>query len=388
MIRLFSFIASTLFVHALLAQNSFKSAELNRYSDYEELASEVKTYRKDRLLSLDQFNVYASEPKTVILDTRSDSMYALKHVKGAIHLNFSDFTAEKLAALIPDPTTRILIYCNNNFLHNTEVLTQDLAFPSKSSGPVSIIDTEIQRYDPQRRSRSGYSFSDPEITTEPSEAFKLYTLALNIPTFISLYGYGYHNVYELNDLVSTLDPRIAFEGTAVNEISVSELPIFTSPLVNFDDYSGLIEEVKPHRIERLITLDRFNELASTPNTVILDFRSKVQYDALHVKGAIHLDFTEFTQDMLDYLIPDKSTNVLIYCNNNFVTSLEQLESPKYFQSKKAMPDELNHFHKLTLALNVPAYINLYGYGFKNVYELAETVAISDPRIQFEGTSVK
>jgi hypothetical protein len=41
-------------------------------------------------------------------------------------------------------------------------------------------------------------------------------MALNIPTYINLYGYGYHNVYELNELVKVRDPRIAFEGTIAN----------------------------------------------------------------------------------------------------------------------------------------------------------------------------
>jgi hypothetical protein len=42
-------------------------------------------------------------------------------------------------------------------------------------------------------------------------------LALNIPTYINLYGYGYRNVYELNELVSVRDPRVAFEGTTVGK---------------------------------------------------------------------------------------------------------------------------------------------------------------------------
>lgn len=35
-------------------------------------------------------------------------------------------------------------------------------------------------------------------------------LALNIPTFINLYGYGYKNIYELGDMISVDDPRIRF----------------------------------------------------------------------------------------------------------------------------------------------------------------------------------
>jgi hypothetical protein len=40
-------------------------------------------------------------------------------------------------------------------------------------------------------------------------------MALNIPTYVNLYGYGYRNVYELNELVDVNDPRINFEGTIV-----------------------------------------------------------------------------------------------------------------------------------------------------------------------------
>lgn len=377
-----------------LSQTTSQEAEMIRFDDYIYLADQVKSYREDRLLTLDQFNQYANEAKTVILDTRSDSMYNAKHVKGAIHLNFSDFTAENLAQLIPDRSTRILIYCNNNFVQDNQTMLQDMYFPSKVSYPLnSFIEiAPLEDKPAKERSRRGYSLSSDEETVTPilNETAKEYTLALNIPTFISLYGYGYRNVYELRDLVNTTDPRIAFEGTAVLSspfIGIASVTT-TSVLVNFDDYTQLMAEVKPHRAQRLVSLDRFNELAAHPNTLILDFRSKAMYDAQHVKGAIHLDFTEFTQQTLDSIIPDKSTNVLIYCNNNFVTDLLLKESPKYFQSKKAMPEELNAFRKLTLALNVPAYINLYGYGFKNVYELAETVVISDPRIQFEGTAVK
>ena len=48
---------------------------------------------------------------------------------------------------------------------------------------------------------------------------KALTLALNIPTYINLYGYGYRNVYELGELISYFDGRIQFEGSAVNSSS-------------------------------------------------------------------------------------------------------------------------------------------------------------------------
>ena len=42
-------------------------------------------------------------------------------------------------------------------------------------------------------------------------------LALNVPTYITLYGYGYRNVYELDELVKVSDPRASFEGTVVEK---------------------------------------------------------------------------------------------------------------------------------------------------------------------------
>ena len=148
------------------------------FDAYEKLAKEVKEYRKDRLVSLSKFLSLSKEKKTVILDTRSTEMYNRKHIKGAIHLNFADFTQFNLRLLIPDLNTRILIYCNNNFDDDP------INFATKSSKPKSLNQKET-------------------------------TLALNIPTFINLYGYGYKNVYELADLVSVFSKAIEFEGTDV-----------------------------------------------------------------------------------------------------------------------------------------------------------------------------
>jgi hypothetical protein len=54
-------------------------------------------------------------------------------------------------------------------------------------------------------------------------------LALNIPTFINLYGYGYRNVYELSELVSVHDPRLEFEGTRLpRKVGVEECSPFST----------------------------------------------------------------------------------------------------------------------------------------------------------------
>ncbi len=143
-----------------------------------QLTHEVNVYRKKRLISIDEFNQKAKEKNTLILDTRSTEMYNRKHIKGAVHLDFTDFTQSNLAKIIPSTTTNILIYCNNNFDDD------QINFASKIAQP-------------------------------KSKAKKPVSLALNIPTFINLYGYGYRNIYELADLVSVFSDKIEFEGSDV-----------------------------------------------------------------------------------------------------------------------------------------------------------------------------
>lgn len=173
------------------ANQSFSSfeerpSEIVDFEAFVALAAEVQTYRKNRLVNLDSFLALAKRPNTVILDTRSQQFYQFKHIKGAKNLTFADFTIQNLARVIPSYETTILIYCNNNFR------ADEFNFPSKIAPSFEIL-------------------NDLGIKTGK----KPISLALNIPTFINLYGYGYRNVYELESLVHVLDPRLEFEGTAV-----------------------------------------------------------------------------------------------------------------------------------------------------------------------------
>ncbi len=164
-----------------------------------------------------------------------------------------------------------------------------------------------------------------------------------------------------------------------------------SPLVDFDSYLTLAKEVQKLRDNRLVSLDSFLALSRESNVVILDTRSDSLFRNKHLKGAIHLNFSDFTQDALNTLIPDTSTRILIYCNNNFKDQTEDFFEidPAYFASKVTRPREikLRVQKPLTLALNVPTFINLVGYGFRNVFELGEQVNVSDARLEFEGNAV-
>lgn len=165
------------------------------------------------------------------------------------------------------------------------------------------------------------------------------------------------------------------------------LTFVPSPIVDFEGYLKLAQKVQVMRKNRLLSLDSFLSEAQKPNVVILDTRSDSLYKQKHIAGAIHLDFSNFTQDALYALIPDTNTKILIYCNNNF-KDLYFLE-PEFFVSKAFRPKIVPvNFKGVSLALNIPTFINLVGYGFTNVYELGEQVFVSGSRLKFEGEFMK
>jgi rhodanese-like protein len=162
--------------------------------------------------------------------------------------------------------------------------------------------------------------------------------------------------------------------------------------VSFDDFKGLVAEVETHRASRLIDLNTFLKMSKEPGVIILDSRSAFRFDRIHVKGATHLAFTDFTQDNLGKVIPTFETTILIYCNNNFdgnqtdFASKIALPRPKPASAVEAQ--FASQAKPLMMALNIPTSINLYGYGYRNVYELHELVKVNDPRIAFEGSIVE
>ena len=102
----------------------------------------------------------------MVLDARSAEKFRLLHVMGARNLSLPDMTAEELARVIPTKSTRVLIYCNNNFLNAPG------AFPSK-----------------------------------------VLSASLNVYTFNVLYSYGYANVYELGPLLDINVTGLKFAGS-------------------------------------------------------------------------------------------------------------------------------------------------------------------------------
>lgn len=128
---------------------------------YLRVAREAANYRWSHRVTEDAFIKMAAKEGTVILDARSSEKFNELHVNGAMNLSFPDISIESLARLLPDKNTRILIYCNNNFV------------------------------------------GDPS-----AFAMKAPAASLNISTYISLYSYGYRNIYELGPLLDVKTTKI------------------------------------------------------------------------------------------------------------------------------------------------------------------------------------
>jgi hypothetical protein len=174
--------------------------------------------------------------------------------------------------------------------------------------------------------------------------------------------------------------------------ALAQVKSYPQAKVSFSDFKSLVATVETSRAQRLVDLDTFLKMSKEPGVIIFDSRSDFRFERIHVKGARHLSFTDFTQDNLKKVIPTFETTILIYCNNNFEGNQTD------FASKVAMPvssprDTLTEqfatqAKPIMMALNIPTHVNLYGYGYHNVYELDELVNVNDPRISFEGTIVK
>ena len=138
-----------------------------------------------------------------------------------------------------------------------------------------------------------------------------------------------------------------------------------NPAIDMPGYLRVAVEAAEHRESRRLTEADFIRMSREPGTVILDARSHEKYNELHIKGAINLSFPDITVESLGRTLPDKSTRILIYCNNNFVGA----EQP--FPTK--MP---------TASLNISTYIALFNYGYRNVYELGPLLDIKTSKLEF------
>ncbi len=149
-------------------------------------------------------------------------------------------------------------------------------------------------------------------------------------------------------------------AAAAPEVSAS------SPLIDYLGFQRLTTKVGPYRATRLVSLKRFKALALDAHTIIIDARSAQAFKEGHIAGAVNLPLPDFTAERLAVVIgPDQNRPILIYCNNNFRNNVRPVVT-------KALP----------LALNIGTFINLVGYGYRNVWELGEAVDMNDPAVEW------
>ncbi|WP_332819010.1 rhodanese-like domain-containing protein [Sphingopyxis sp.] len=137
-----------------------------------------------------------------------------------------------------------------------------------------------------------------------------------------------------------------------------------NPQIDYPGFQALTASVAPERATRLVAFDRFKAEAAKPDVLLLDARSKDAFARGHIDGAVNLPLTDFTAESLAAVIgADPNRPILIYCNNNFRNDAAPVRM-------KAAP----------LALNIQTFINLVGYGYPNVLELADVVDFNDPKV--------
>lgn len=184
----------------LLSCSDAKKSEEKKSTDHAcdsarflEIATAVEALRERNRLSAADFAEAAKDPDTIVLDARGRDFYERLHVMGAVNLPYTHFSRFSLEELIPDRSTRILIYCRNNLKNAPE------GFPVAPAKPESF---ELRVID-------GQEFEVPT-EYEPPEQPKLAAAGLNIPTFITLHSYGYNNVWELDEVVDPDHSPITF----------------------------------------------------------------------------------------------------------------------------------------------------------------------------------
>ncbi|WP_309386876.1 rhodanese-like domain-containing protein [Cerasicoccus frondis] len=166
-------LAQTAFLKNPLLSGAPANPIPNQFIDspgFVQLVNESQEDREGKRLTEAQFLTAMQSGEYVLLDARSAAMYQLRHVQGAVNLPLTEFTADTLQTVLPSKDTKILIYCNNNFLNSPSSL------PTKSV-----------------------------------------RASLNLHTQASLRAYGYANIYELGPLLDVHNTALPFAGQEVLE---------------------------------------------------------------------------------------------------------------------------------------------------------------------------
>ena len=152
---------------------------------------------------------------------------------------------------------------------------------------------------------------------------------------------------------------------AVSPIAAAPPAARDNPLIDYPGFRRLAAQVQPYRQSRLINWAEFDRLRGQRDVLILDARSESAFRQGHIAGAVNLPLPDFNAASLRRVIGRSDRSIVIYCNNNFSNNREPVMT-------KMLP----------LALNIQTFINLVGYGYRNVRELNDVIDFNDPRVRW------
>ena len=144
---------------------------------------------------------------------------------------------------------------------------------------------------------------------------------------------------------------------------LSAQSLVPNPQIDYASFRKIADEVEPYRQTRLVDWNTWLSAAADPDVLILDARSERQFAQGHLAGAVNVPLPEFSVERLAEVIGRSDRPILIYCNNNFRNDRPPV-------ALKSGP----------VALNIPTFIHLIAYGYRNVRELNDVIDIDDPRI--------
>lgn len=152
-------------------------------------------------------------------------------------------------------------------------------------------------------------------------------------------------------------PRLLLAALALS-LAAPALAQPANPQIDYQGFLKLAQELEPVRAAHRLPWGKFKARAQAEGALLLDARSEWAYRQGHIRGAVNLPFSDFTDEALRKVIgANPARPIYIYCNNNF--------------SDNAAPVVTK---RVDMALNIPTFVNLHGYGYRNVWELADLVS--------------
>jgi len=172
------------------------------------------------------------------------------------------------------------------------------------------------------------------------------------------------------ETIESYESKLADRYQVVANLTTEEQTNLLNPRIDGEGY--ILESMKAieHRDSRRVSEGQFIEMSQKDGVVILDTRSRLAYDMLHVEGSINLPYPDMAYETLNAIFPNKDQIILIYCNNNFSGG------GMVIPAKTAIG-----------ALNTSTYGQLYSYGYRNIYELGEYLPLNDTEIKMAGAAM-